>query len=179
MKKIIFNIIISTIISCGEFSVNQEILSESTEISGKVDWKLIAGIYRMDEKSLASLKLAKDSKFYFIINQDSTYIMNKYLDDDTIKIINMPYSNRISVRYFYDKNNKRMDSIKSYAFVDWPNRYNLFLNKSNSNNKPFIVASYFPDLNDPNAITDLAYVLKYEKISDIPIKLEELEKINE
>ena len=164
------------IFSCGEYSINQEVLNEGTELSGKVDWKLIAGTYLMNKKSLKSLNLPEDSKFYFIIGRDSTYHMNKYLDDDTIKVINRIYSSKISARYFYDTNK---DSVKSYAFVDWPNRYNLLLNKYNSNDKPFIVASYFPDLtNHKNAISDLAYVLKYEKISDEPMNLKELEETN-
>jgi len=179
MKKKLFYIIVLLIVSCGEYSVNHEVLSEGTELSGKVDWNLIAGTYLMDQKSLEGLKLSNESKFYLVINKDSTYYMNKYMDDDTLKIVKSVYSNKISVRYFYEET-KRLDSVKYYAFIDWPNKYNLFLKKNSSENKIFIVASYFPDLSyDPNALNDLAYVLKYEKVSDEPMSIEELKKVNE
>lgn len=181
MKKVLFYIVIFTIVSCGEFSVNQEVLNEGTKLSGKVDWKSIAGTYLLDKKSLKSLNLAEESKFYFIIDKDSVYHMNKYLDDDTLKIKNKIFNDKITPIYFYDEVSKKLnkDSLLYYSTITPPNRYNVLLRRKKNSKKPFIVVSYFPDLsNHKNAMSDLAYVLKYNKISDEPMSLKELEETN-
>lgn len=181
MKKALFYIIILTIFSCGEFSVNQEVLNEGTELSGKVDWKSVTGTYLMDKKSLKSLNLPEDSKFYFIIDQDSAYHMNKYLDDDTIRIKNKIFNDKITPIYFYDEASRKLnkDSLLYYSTITPPNRYNILLRIKENSKKPFIAASYFPDLsNHKNAMSDLAYVLEYNKISDEPMSLKELEETN-
>lgn len=179
MKKTMMYITLSILLSCGEYSVNHEVLNEGENIPINYNWDNVVGTYLMDKKSLDGLNLPESTKFYVVINKDSTFHLNRYMDDDTLKIVNKVFSDKIMPVYFYDEKLKRLnkDSILNYPAMNTPPQSNLFLKRYKSTKNLFVRVSYFPDLSyDPTGIRDLSYVLKYDKISDEPMNMEELEK---
>lgn len=149
-------------------------------VKREIPWDSLIGVYKMDRKSKGKLGIPQKEEFYIILYKDTTYTVNQYLDSEIPKkIIKDSFTKKVLVLRTHEKMREHLpemtyqfnfQNLESYDPKDKRNSFGISLMEFNESKKPFLMMSY--------PLSSTVYTLKYDKISDDPITLEELEKIN-